>query len=459
MLLRLLEAAPGAMLLLVFLMPSVSARQETPVFGRDVAPILKSACVSCHAPGRVGPFPLLTYGDAYRRARQLVQVTQSGYMPPWQAATPGFCGERHLSATDRDTIKRWADAGAPEGERIAPLSAGPSSPWPLGTPDRVLTMARPYVVPPNTLEATRCFVLPALGKAARLRAIAFRPSNPAAIRYVSLYADPTGQGRRQETLSGAVGYFGFTAGLSPSPAGTLADWSPGGVTMALPPGFAYRLTPKTDLILQVRFHPTGKAESERMQVGLYFSKDPSPLEPVILRLGKAPLYLPRQSTAVLTDSFTLPTAVRLMEIVPNAHFVARTVTVTAALPDGKTLSLLDIPDWDANWKQAYRLPSPLSLPAGTRLSLRITFNNTEENPRNPWTPSHRVVPGLEFMEEMSSVWLRLLPTTPAARAILTRSLPSARHQPIIDIDEREPDGPKPAPRPGPPVSDPPAKGR
>src|SRR5215475_983634 len=100
----------------LFLLASASASaqdkvQDKVTFNRDVAPILWKHCASCHHPGEVGPFSLLTYKDAAKRARFLRDITASRRMPPWKAE-PGF-GEfenkRGLSNGEIKTIARWAD--------------------------------------------------------------------------------------------------------------------------------------------------------------------------------------------------------------------------------------------------------------------------------------------------------------------------------------------------------------
>src|SRR5579859_7754898 len=65
----------------------VSDRPEsTPVtFSAQVAPIVFSHCVSCHRPGEVAPFPLLTYAQVKKHGHQIVDVTASRVMPPWKA--------------------------------------------------------------------------------------------------------------------------------------------------------------------------------------------------------------------------------------------------------------------------------------------------------------------------------------------------------------------------------------
>src|SRR5262245_27977358 len=106
------------------------ARPAEPVtFNKHVAPILWKSCAGCHHQGAVGPFPLLTYKDAARRAKFIRDITASRRMPPWRAE-PGhgpFENERRLSDADLRTIARWVEAGAPEG---APgeLARAPSFP-------------------------------------------------------------------------------------------------------------------------------------------------------------------------------------------------------------------------------------------------------------------------------------------------------------------------------------------
>ena len=52
----------------------LAARAEV-TFNRDVAPIVLAQCATCHRPGEVAPFSLLTYEDAHKRARQIALVT------------------------------------------------------------------------------------------------------------------------------------------------------------------------------------------------------------------------------------------------------------------------------------------------------------------------------------------------------------------------------------------------
>src|SRR2546427_846378 len=67
----------------------VSVRGERVTFAKHVAPILFERCGGCHQPGGAGPFSLLSYSSARRRAAQIASVTKSRVMPPWKSE-PGY---------------------------------------------------------------------------------------------------------------------------------------------------------------------------------------------------------------------------------------------------------------------------------------------------------------------------------------------------------------------------------
>ena len=84
------------------------------------------------------------------------------------------------------------------------------------------------------------------------------------------------------------------------------------------------------------------------------------------------------------------------------------MTMTATLPSGETRVVLSIPDWDFAWQEQYRFAEYLSLPQGTVLRSRITYDNSVDNPRNPSDPPVRVRFGEESTNEMGAVTLMVV---------------------------------------------------
>src|SRR5580704_10276726 len=74
-------------LLLFALAAAPSPATASPVtYSKHIAPILWKNCAGCHRPGEVGPFSLLKYDDAAKRADFLASITAERRMPPWKAA-------------------------------------------------------------------------------------------------------------------------------------------------------------------------------------------------------------------------------------------------------------------------------------------------------------------------------------------------------------------------------------
>ncbi len=91
-----------------------------PTFSKDVSRILQQKCQQCHQPNSIAPMSLITFQDARPWARSMRQRVITRQMPPWHIDQS--VGVRHfkndMSLTDEqiDTIVRWVDAGAPEGD-------------------------------------------------------------------------------------------------------------------------------------------------------------------------------------------------------------------------------------------------------------------------------------------------------------------------------------------------------
>src|SRR5271170_2539281 len=87
-------------------------------FAEHIAPIVFNKCASCHRPGEIGPFNLLTLDDVRKKAKLIQKVTENRTMPPWHPA-PGhgsFRDELRLSDAQVAMIKLWVETGMAEGD-------------------------------------------------------------------------------------------------------------------------------------------------------------------------------------------------------------------------------------------------------------------------------------------------------------------------------------------------------
>jgi Flp pilus assembly protein TadD len=191
---------------------------------------------------------------------------------------------------------------------------------------------------------------------------------------------------------------------------------------------AWRLDPSTDLILNMHLQPSGRPERIQPSIGLHFTETPPTRVPMLLQLEHdGALDIPPGDAAfTVTDELQLPVDVQVLGVYPHAHYLGKVIEGTARLPDGTTRWLIRIPDWDLNWQAVYRLAEPLSLPRGTVLSMRWTFDNSVANERNPSTPPRRVRAGDRSTDEMAHLWVQVLPRQPSDRLALQEALMRAR---------------------------------
>ena len=164
-------------------------------YTRDVAPILWKNCVICHRPGEVGPFSLLTYRDAAKRADFLREITASRRMPPWKPQ-PGLWGLPRQPPPDRPRARDPGPLGRGRRPGRGPGRLAPppqfADGWQLGPPDYVFQVAEPFTVPASGEDVFRSFVIPLpLDRDQQVVAFEFRPGNRRVVHHSKLFVVPT----------------------------------------------------------------------------------------------------------------------------------------------------------------------------------------------------------------------------------------------------------------------------
>jgi tetratricopeptide (TPR) repeat protein len=422
------SAACAAVLLVI---AASSARAQSLTFNKDIAPIVFARCAPCHRPGEVGPFTLLTFADVRQRASLIADVTARRVMPPWKPAPGGeaFLDTRALASDELEKIQAWIRQGAVEGDASdLPPAPAWSSGWQLGTPDVVVSMPQPYTLAASGADVFRTFVLPIPTTGARfVRAIEFRPGNARAVHHANLGVDRTRSSARLDLEDPEPGYSGGMVPDAGYPPGYMLGWTPGQRPRPSPDGMAWRLERGSDLVVQLHLQPTGKPEPVQVSAGFYFTDQPPVQSPVGLRLGSETIEIPAgQSRYVVTDSYVLPVDAELLAIQPHAHNLAREMEAVATLPDKSTRTLLSISDWDFRWQDVYRYVRAVSLPKGSTIRMRFTYDNSAANPRNPRQPPARVVWGQNTTDEMGDLWLQLVARNSADSAALSADVDRKR---------------------------------
>jgi hypothetical protein len=394
-------------------------------FSSDIAPIVFKQCAGCHRPGEAAPFSLLTYDDVAKRGRLIAAVTSTRYMPPWKAEPASFHykDERRLTDAQLTLIQDWVKQGMPRGDD-SQLPAVPHFPegWQLGTPDLIVEMPKGFSVPAEGADIYRNFVIPLDLKSDQwVRAIELRPSSRGVVHHVLYFADTTGEARKTEDAdTSEEGGMRFTRGMV-----GMGGVAVGAQPHLLPDGLALHLPKGSDLVFQYHFHPSGKAETEKSRIGLYFAKQAP--EHTLTNIQLPPAFglfsnvkiPPGAKDFTVRDSYVLPVDVKAISVGAHAHYIGKTMKMTATLPNGEVQTLIQIKDWDFSWQDRYFFADAVALPKGTRLDAEVTWDNSAENMRNPSTPPIAVRWGEQSKDEMGAVGLQVIPTVESDLKTLT----------------------------------------
>lgn len=409
-------------------------------YNKTIAPILYKNCAPCHRPGEATPFSLLSYNDAIQHADDIAEQVKQRHMPPWlpESGPVAIAGERRLTSVEIDAIQRWVAQGTVEGpaeERIAP----PEFPggWQLGTPDQIVTPDRPFAPGVLTDDIYRNLVMKLSLKAGTyVRAVEFK-TNGAQIHHAVIRVDSSPGSRRRDGQDGKPGFDGMTSWPNVyDPDGHFIGWAPGRGPIVLPEGMPWRLDRGTDLVVELHLIPTKTPSPIQPTIGLYFTSTPPVRYPVAGKLSSRVIDIPAGDPAyVVTDSMVLPVATQLLSVYPHAHYLAKQMLGTATLPDGSTKTLIDIRQWSFHWQQDYRFVTPLDLPAGTRVSMRYTYDNSAANPHNPTKPPVRVQTGPRSKDEMAELGMTLVAATQTDSPALVRAIDAHEAEIVIAAAE------------------------
>jgi mono/diheme cytochrome c family protein len=427
-----------------------AAQAQAVTFHKDVLPLLQKHCQTCHRPGQIGPFSMLTYKDTRPWAKAMRQAVITRAMPPWFADPRygHFNNDRSLKQAEIDTIAAWVDQGAAEGDsRDAPSPVE----WPTGgwqiNPDVTFDLPS-YPVPAKGIIEWERIAFPAPFKEDTwVTSVEIMPGVPAVVHHLCFGfqkhkpTTPYGEYQWMEVprddngnmknvdgtttgplngivLSRAVGstevkrrdgrptvFHEGTNEFCYLPGLPFEDYRPVKAGMLVPAG--------SDMIVSLHYTATGLAAVDRTRIGFTTTKTPPAKKflpqdgaegdnaPVARQQANASLAIPPYANdhpgppaeiAFLKD-------VELVWFRPHAHVRGKTVRYTLAYPDGREETLLYVPRYNFNWQLTYR--TSVKIPKGAKMRVQFTYDNSTANKYNP-DPSKWVYYGGQSWEEMGT---------------------------------------------------------
>ena len=431
---------------------STSAQHVTPgvTFHKDVAPLLQKHCQSCHRPGQIGPFSMLSYKETRPWAKAMRQAVITRAMPPWFADPQHghFNNDRSLRQSEIDAIAAWADRGAPEGD---PNDAPAPILWPDGgwqiAPDLTVDLP-PYPVPARGIVEWERVAFPAPFKEDTwVTSVEILPGVPAVVHHLCFgfqkhkATTPYNEYQWMEVPRDDNGNMKTVDGTTTGPldgivlsravgstevkrrAGRPTVFHEGTNEFCYLPGLPYEdyrpvnagvLVPAgSDMIVSLHYTATGLATIDRSRIGFTVAKTP-PAKKFLPQDGpegdNAPVSRQQANKSLAIPPYannhpgplaeiTFLKDVELVWFRPHAHVRGKTVRYTLVHPDGREETLLYVPRYNFNWQLTYR--TSVQIPKGARMRVQFTYDNSTANKYNP-DPSKWVYYGGQSWEEMGT---------------------------------------------------------
>lgn len=396
-------------LLLVLLGAATAVAQPRPTFTKDVAAILQERCQICHRPGEAAPFSLLTYREARPWAKAIKAAVLTKKMPPWFADPHigKFSNDSSLRQNEIDTIVRWVDAGAPEGEaKDMPPARKFADGWAIPTPDAIIELPTPYEIPAKgTIEYQHILIPSPFQTDKWVQFAEARPTDRGHVHHIIAFIREPGSKWLKDAKPGIP----FVpkkeeedknVDTSELPSDFLVGYAPGQPPEQFTPGQAKLIRAGSDIILQVHYTADGKPGRDRSRIGLVFAKEPPAKRVFTLSATNGKFRIPPGDPNHRVEAeFELGSDVTLYGLHPHMHGRGKDFEYRIKLPSGEKRTLLRVPNYRATWQLWYDLAEPIVLPKGTVIECTAHFDNSANNPLNP-DPTKEVMWGDQSWEEM-----------------------------------------------------------
>lgn len=435
---------------------SPGARETVPTYTRDIAPIMQEVCMKCHVEGGLAPMAFGSYAEVRPWAPMIRQEVAVRHMPPWgvdpTVGIQAYKNDISLSEDEIDTVIRWVDGGAPEGDP-ADLPPQPEGQWDwsqgweleqvLGPPDMVVSSG-PIPLPAEGQDRWPSVTVdwPQLEEPRYLRGAEIRntPMGRRALHHNNITL------RLEDGPSGRI--VGAGAGKSwdlfPDDTGILLGTGAGELRW----GLHYALIGEAfvdDVEIAIWFHPEDRPPLYTSSSEFHQLIDQmTPGEP-----RARDILVPPHGTQTLTRVVVLDQPIMINSIRPHMHLQGVAQSVEVIWPDrvgdhmghagNRSEVLTSINTYDHNWQISYSYEDharPL-LPAGAALLLRTHLDNTVNNPLSI-DPDQWVAFGGRSVDAMSHMHMAISYLTEEQYAdILDRRIRLAQEEQLGSTPEEE----------------------
>ena len=399
--------------LVINLIITSCTKKESTFYG-NIEPIIHAKCAVCHNPKGAGPFDLISYQDINKRTKMIAEVITNNYMPPWPADRNyrSFVGEKSLTNEEKSDILNWIKNGAKEGEQTQRIDINLKDINNANIkPDLVVKMSSPYIT--NGLNTDEFLMMKfpfELEKDTFIKKIEFVPDNKQIVHHVNAHLITYNDSNKRNIYNGhrIVNTEIFSDQESfkklellnddksyPILTPSVSNYLPGSESVDYPDNIGVLKAKKKNIILVNDFHyaPSPYAEKDDSYFNIYFNKEPPSRVIQETQLGtfgiskiNPPLIIPANEIKKFTTKAMITQDISLLTINPHMHLIGKSFLAYAVTLKNETIPLIKIDEWNFRWQYFYTFKKMLKIPAGSEIIVEATYDNTKNNPDNPFSP-------------------------------------------------------------------------
>ena len=386
-------------------------------FHQDIKPIIHSNCATCHYPKGAGPFDLITYADVSKRTKMIEEVITKGYMPPWPADTEysTFLNEKTLTKEEINKIITWAKWGKKEGKFTDNSIIDSIMTVKEKKPDLTVNMHQSHITSSLNKDEFLMMKFPfELKSDTFIKKIEFVADNKKIVHHINGHLITYGDNDKNTIFQGefSVDTEQFSDRecfqkldllnddksyplLTPS----TVNYLPGSEQTSYPEGIGGFKAKKKNIILVNDFHygPSPIVQKDSSYFNIYFSDEAPKRKIQETQLGTfgvsdiiPPLIIPANKVKKFTTRATITQDISILTINPHMHLLGKSFLAYAKTLSNDTIPLIKIDNWNFRWQYFYTFKKMLKIPAGSEIIVEAIYDNTVNNPDNPFYPPQKI---------------------------------------------------------------------
>jgi len=392
-------------------------------WSNEIRAIFAEKCMTCHHPGGMAPdfVDLSVYGtdtDPGARAWAIAveEEIMMDRMPPWKPdhRFNEFSNAKRLTEEEKFMILAWIRGGSPQGPlRNLPIPEKFQKPqFQFGEPDLLFEFSKPFAFSDEDSDAfaTETFEVE-LEEDTYMTGYEFVAENPRQMHSMTAWLIPPDEEatidveikKPFDPLAEEEELEEVYQRPLPQRQQLLGQWARGDQPVLLPDAAGRLLRKGSKLKLNIQYVRTDfdlwEAINDHSKLGLFLAGETEEIDLLVESdaLTQPAFTVPAENNNFkAVQEFNVEEAMHLLGINPMLGPLGKNLEVIATYPDGRSKTLMWIPEYKQLWDSSYQFAEPIAAPVGTTVQVIAHYDNTADNWANPNDPPVDVKSGRGF---------------------------------------------------------------